>query len=234
MQEKELHSSCAKCEKRVCYPVIKNNAEPDMREAPPFCPMKLKAQEIKKAASTYKEDAAVREFARLASLQEAECYEQTSQGLRTRNTRVEEIIQFAHKMNYSRLGVVFCIGLKNEARILDKMLEIHGFEVVSVCCKAGAVAKESLGIKPEQKIHGPENYESMCNPIAQAEIINSEKVDLAILLGLCVGHDSLFIKYCQVPITVLAAKDRVLGHNPLAALYLSSGYYSRLMHKPER
>jgi uncharacterized metal-binding protein len=118
--------------------------------------------------------------------------------------------------------------------MLDKMLEIHGFEVVSVCCKAGAVAKESLGIKPEQKIHGPENYESMCNPIAQAEIINSEKVDLAILLGLCVGHDSLFIKYCQVPITVLAAKDRVLGHNPLAALYLSSGYYSRLMHKPER
>jgi len=73
-------------------------------------------------------------------------------------------------------------------------------------------------------------HESMCSPIPQAEILNSEQVDLAILLGLCVGHDTLFIKYCRVPITVLAVKDRVFGHNPLAAIYLSSSpYYSRLM-----
>jgi hypothetical protein len=59
--------------------------------------------------------------------------------------------------------------------------------------------------------------EPMCTPIAQAEVLNTEKVDLAILLGLCVGHDTLFLKYCHVPCTVLAVKDRVLGHNPLAA-----------------
>jgi uncharacterized metal-binding protein len=27
------------------------------------------------------------------------------------------------------------------------------------------------------------------------------------------------------PVTVLAVKDRVLGHNPLAAIYLADGYY---------
>jgi len=75
----------------------------------------------------------------------------------------------------------------------------------------------------------PEMFEPICNPIAQAEVINAEGVDLAVQLGLCVGHDSLFIKYCRVPTTVLAVKDRVLGHNPLAAVYLSKGpYYSRL------
>jgi uncharacterized metal-binding protein len=71
----------------------------------------------------------------------------------------------------------------------------------------------------------------MCNPITQAEVMNAENVDLAIMLGLCIGHDILFIKYCRVPMTVIAVKDRVTGHNPLAALYLSDSYYARLMSK---
>ena len=45
------------------------------------------------------------------------------------------------------------------------------------------------------------------------------------LLGLCVGHDSLFMKHSVAPVTVLAVKDRVLGHNPLAAIYMADGYY---------
>lgn len=43
----------------------------------------------------------------------------------------------------------------------------------------------------------------MCNPIGQAAFLNEAKTDLNILLGLCVGHDSLFIKYSNAPITVL-------------------------------
>jgi uncharacterized metal-binding protein len=56
---------------------------------------------------------------------------------------------------------------------------------------------------------------------------------MAVILGLCLGHDTLFMQYCRVPMTVLAVKDRVTGHNPLAAIYTSSGYYSSLMKKPE-
>jgi len=29
----------------------------------------------------------------------------------------------------------------------------------------------------------------------------------------------------ESPVTVFAVKDRVTGHNPLAAVYLSQGYY---------
>ena len=118
--------------------------------------------------------------------------------------------------------------------MVTDILERNGFEVASVCCKVGAVPKERIGIKPEEKISGPDLYESMCNPITQARILDEEGVDFVILLGLCVGHDSLFIKYCQAPMTVLAVKDRVTGHNPLAAVYLSrSPYYRRLRRRAQ-
>ena len=47
-------------------------------------------------------------------------------------------------------------------------------------------------------------------------------------MGLCIGHDSLFFKHAKAISTVLVAKDRVLGHNPVAALQLADSYYSRL------
>jgi len=68
----------------------------------------------------------------------------------------------------------------------------------------------------------------MCNPIYQARLLNNEKTEFNILLGLCVGHDSLFFKYAEAPNTVLAVKDRVTGHNPLAAIYLSQSYYQKI------
>ena len=47
-------------------------------------------------------------------------------------------------------------------------------------------------------------------------------------VGLCVGHDALFNKYSEAPVSALIVKDRVTGHNPAAALYLSDGYYKKL------
>jgi uncharacterized metal-binding protein len=64
-----------------------------------------------------------------------------------------------------------------EAGMLTDILENNGFEVISVQCKAGAVPKEEIGIHPEEKIVGPEKWETMCNPIAQAMILNREQVD---------------------------------------------------------
>jgi uncharacterized metal-binding protein len=105
--------------------------------------------------------------------------------------------------------------------------EKQGFQVVSIMCKAGCVPKEEIGLSNDEKIFRG-SYESMCNPIFQAMLANEEEVDFNILVGLCVGHDSLFLKYAKAPSTVLAVKDRVTGHNPLAALYLSESYYSWL------
>ena len=59
--------------------------------------------------------------------------------------------------------------------------------------------------------------------------MNAEKTELNIVMGLCVGHDSLFNKYSEALVTTLVVKDRVLGHNPAAALYNANSYYHRLL-----
>jgi len=110
---------------------------------------------------------------------------------------------------------------------LKRELEKQGFEVVSALCKMGRTPKEDIGVRDDQKINIG-CFESMCNPIAQAFVINSENTEFNIVVGLCVGHDSLFLKYADAPCTVLAAKDRLLGHNPLAAIYTIDSYYRSL------
>ena len=121
----------------------------------------------------------------------------------------------------------FCVGLSNEARIVEKLMDDHGFDMISVVCKAGRIPKEAIGIREEEKV-APNTFESMCNPVLQAMILNDEKTEFNVLLGLCVGHDSLFFKYAQALCTVLAVKDRLLGHNPLAAVYTLDSYYRAL------
>ena len=227
---KRMSPVCTKCPSRACTPSIKANEHPAIDKAPNFCPMKCMPEVIEKALSEY-DKPEVREFARQASLQEGECYEKLPDGRRPKNPRILELIEFAQKCGYKKLGLAFCIGLADEARMLSEMLGNKGFEVVSVSCKVGVAPKEGIGIRPEEKIVEPDRWESMCNPITPAEILNVEEVDLAIMLGLCIGHDTLFIKYCRVPMTVIAVKDRVTGHNPLAVLYTSNSYYRRLMAK---
>ena len=139
-------------------------------------------------------------------------------------TRIQEIWEFAKRMGYKRLGLAFCVGLVKEANVVQEILETHGFEVVSVLCKAGRTIKDLIGITDEEKIYQGTD-EAMCNPIYQAKLLNHEKAEFNILIGLCVGHDSLFFKYAQAPTTVLAVKDRVTGHNPLAAIYTTDTYY---------
>ncbi|AHM57870.1 hypothetical protein EAL2_808p03660 (plasmid) [Peptoclostridium acidaminophilum DSM 3953] len=76
-------------------------------------------------------------------------------------------------------------------------------------------------------------FEAMCNPTGQALLLNKAETDLNLIFGLCVGHDSFFVKYSNAPVTVAAAKDRVLGHNPMAAVYLAQSYYKSRMF-PEK
>jgi uncharacterized metal-binding protein len=195
-------------------------------ELPPTCPPKLDTQAFEWARRQYS-DLGVSEFARQASIQEAECYtgrDGRPYVLHPVKTRIEETAEFARRMGYRRLGLAFCAGLQEEARTLAGILEARGFEVVSVVCKAGAEPKESIGIEDDQKVRIGQ-FESMCNPIAQAAVLNAERTDFNIVVGLCVGHDSLFLKYAHALSTVLIATDRVLAHAPAAALHTASSYY---------
>jgi uncharacterized metal-binding protein len=172
----------------------------------------------------------VKEFARQASIQEGECYADRDKRpyvMHPTKPRILEICEFSRKMGYTRLGLVFCVGLCKEAAIVAQILQNQGFETVSVVCKVGSIPKEEIGVKDSEKVFIG-RHESMCNPVLQAMVVNEAKTDFNILLGLCVGHDSLFFKYAEAPTTVLAVKDRVAGHNPLGPVYLWGNYYSWL------
>ena len=138
-------------------------------------------------------------------------------------TRVQEIMEFARKIGAVRIGIANCIGLVNEARLFAKILRANGFEPYSVICKVEGRAKSSMGIPEKCEEIGP----AMCNPILQARLLNQAKTDLNVVIGLCVGHDSLFYRYSEAYVTTLVTKDRVTGHNPAAALYTSNSYYKK-------
>jgi uncharacterized metal-binding protein len=142
-------------------------------------------------------------------------------------TRVEEIIVFAKKIGAKKIGIASCAGLIQENRIFAGILRANGLDVFGVLCKVGAQDKCNVGIEERDKIR-PGNYEAMCNPVMQAGLCNKEKTDLNVISGLCVGHDSLFMKHSDAPVTYLIVKDRVLAHNPIGALNTSHSYYKRL------
>lgn len=129
-------------------------------------------------------------------------------------TRLGEIILFAKELGCRKVGLAFCVGLSEEARVVDEILSRH-FDVVSVCCKACGIDKADLGLEQID----PDRRESICNSAGQAELLNREGSELNVLLGLCVGHDSIFQMTSRAPSTTLVAKDRVLAHNPVGAIY---------------
>lgn len=185
---------------------------------PGFCPTKVDP-ETQRLARTLYEDALTRKLSQESAHVESEGYCQW--------TRVEEIIHFAKRMGYQKIGIANCISFVDHAYTLTAILESHGFDVVSVACKNGNIPKEELGLADHEKIR-PGQFEALCNPVAQAELLNEHGREFNVVVGLCIGHDSLFFKYAKGITTELVAKDGVLDHNPIAALQLADSYYSRL------
>lgn len=225
--KKRTPSSCASCTleipERICFS--------DKGKGHKGCPTLTRKDVLEEANREY-DDKNVNDFAHNASLQEAECYANRDQQpyvMQPCKTRIVETCEFALKMGYKRIGLAFCLGLTKEAKIVEEILTGYGFEVASICCKAGNSSKDIIGISEDDKIFKGTD-EAMCNPIFQAKALNNEQADFNILLGLCVGHDTLFLQFTDVPTTVLAVKDRVTGHNPLAAIYNSESYYKKIRH----
>ncbi|MDR0806904.1 MAG: DUF1847 domain-containing protein [Enterobacteriaceae bacterium] len=175
---------------------------------------------LQESLSSFSDDPQVNQIMQASAQVEGQYYGQL--------TRVEEIVVFAKKIGARKIGIASCFGVIQENRIFADILRANGFETFGVLCKVGATDKCSVGIADQDKIK-PGGYEAMCNPIMQAELCNQEKTDLNVISGLCVGHDSLFIKYSAAPVTYLIVKDRVLAHNPIGALNTSHSYYKRLL-----
>ncbi len=203
--------------KLSCIDCAVTNCNLEDKSYPDFClTTHMNEEVLAEAMACYEEDENRRSMIAAA---EVEC------DFYCQYTRVEEIMAYAQKMGMKKLGIATCVGLIRESRTLADILRRHGFEVYGIACKAGIQKKTSVGI-PErcsEKLGA-----NMCNPILQAKLLNEAKTDLNIVMGLCVGHDSLFYKYSEALVTTLVTKDRVLGHNPAAALYTADFYYKKL------
>jgi uncharacterized metal-binding protein len=219
-----LEGNCARC------PVVDKICRKEEGKGPEWCPTLGGDRILQAALQEYKEHG-IAEFAREASRQEAECYAHRDTirpyVMIPVKSRVEELVEFSRRMGYKKLGLAFCSGLMYEAALLSDVLEKQGFSVVGVACKVGGIPKETLGVKDDEKINIGK-FEPMCNPITQARFLDASGTDFNIMLGLCIGHDSLFLRHIKGLTTVFAVKDRVTGHNPMAALYTSRSYYQRV------
>lgn len=206
---------------KSCIDCHVTNCEDELGKYPDFCPTaKLLSEDSDIFESTldlYIEDYQNSTVTIAAAEVEAENY--------CKMTRIEEIAEFARKIGAKKLGIATCVGLISEARTAAKIFRHKGFDVYGVACKVGAVPKSAVGISLASQVVGS----NMCNPILQAKLLNEQGTDLNIVIGLCVGHDSLFYKYSEALTTTLVTKDRVLCHNPVAALYQTEAYYSKLL-----
>lgn len=210
MEKEELHS-CVDCGTQNC--------KFKTRTYPEFCPtVHLKEEDRKWALERY-DEGRNREIMIASAEVEFEGYCQW--------TRVQEIMEFARKIQAKRIGIANCIGLIREARVFARILQANGFDAYAVICKVAGLSKSSMGIPQECEQIGA----AMCNPILQARLLNEAHTDLNVVIGLCVGHDSLFYKYSDAYVTTLVTKDRVTGNNPVAALYTAESYYKKKFFK---
>lgn len=210
--------SCSDCGTHSC--------DSTARAYPKFCPtVKLSKEETEAIKNCYRDDPEIYKIFYSAAKIEGEHY--------GKMTRVEETVYFIKEMGYKRIGIATCMALINETKLFTKVLDAKGINnyVVAVC-KVGSIDKTEIGLPDGIKIH-PGNFEPSCNPIMQAKILEEAGTDFNIVIGLCVGHDTVFLQRSKAPCTVLVVKDRVLVHNPCAALYNSHAYYKRVVQKED-
>jgi uncharacterized metal-binding protein len=213
--EEQHDSGCTDCRVINCFR--------QDRRFPDFClTEEVESEELDTITEQYRGDSLDARIARASAEVEGTYYGKL--------TRVEEIIAFANRIGAKRIGLASCIGLSEESRIFAKVLEVNRLEPYSVMCKVGSVDKSEIGISDSLKIKQG-SHESLCNPILQAKLLKEHNTELNVIIGLCVGHDSLFMKYSDAPVTTLITKDRLLCHNPAAALYTSGFYYKRLFEE---
>ncbi len=221
--------SCDSCAVMACWP----KGPSDILKGPANCPTKNYPDLIKKARDMYLKDPFHRKMQKAGARLEG-MSSQTPPGgteINMKLTRVEELIMFCKMLGYKKIGFAHCIGCIGEARMLSQIFRSRGFDTVQVNCKVGAIEKGEIGLSEDEKVR-MFTFETICNNLAQALILNEEKTDLNVIVGLCLGHDISFTKASKAPVTTLIVKDRRLGHNPAAALYQGyppcNFYYGRM------
>jgi len=122
-------------------------------------------------------------------------------------SRAAEIVAYAKHAGIRKIGIANCVGVDAAGEAFEKMLAAD-FEVTRVACNV-------FGLDRSEVIDGMSG--GTCNPVGQAKVLNDAGTELNVAMALCLGHDMLFAKHSKAPVTTLVVKDRVHGHNPIAA-----------------
>ena len=185
-----MEPQCAKCPSKLC---LMGPSE----DGPKNCPMKT-SPAVFDTAREIVEGPEIRQLFRGVAT--------TWKDSGLSKNRIEEVMIYARNMGFEKLGMV-----------VSALFEKNGFNVVSACCMTGGFSSEDVGLADEDKIY-QEGRQPQCNPVGQALLMNKSRTDLNVMVGLCVGDDVLFIKHSDAPVTILAVKDRLNNHSPLAPI----------------
>ena len=115
-----------------------------LKKAPSWCPLKTKAEIIRKAVATSKQkdkkllkaavevekEAYVKVFDEVVN----KAYDAEKWGLKPYHTRLLETINFARKMGYKKIGIVCCFSCLWDARVLANAFINRGIEVIVRGC----------------------------------------------------------------------------------------------------
>jgi uncharacterized metal-binding protein len=136
-------------------------------------------------------------------------------------SRMQELVEFIVLQKITKVGLAYCYSMEKEAKLVLDILKHSQIQCQAVCCTTGALAQDD--VNTNSQIHGVS-----CNPLGQAEQIEKAGSELAILMGLCMGHDILLQQKLTIPVTTLVVKDRTTNHNPLKGIQI---YHHSLQKK---
>ena len=110
------------------------------------------------------------------------------------SSRITELVNFVKLSNFKKIGIASCFSVYNLAEQLKCLLEKEGLEAIIVHCKESKLEASEIS----------SNLKGLsCDPISQAEYLNSQETDFNINFGLCLGYGILFQKYSNAPVTTL-------------------------------
>lgn len=206
--------SCAECKLKLC-----RECNYVQEKLPAFCPIKTREELVRKSKNVYLNEEKINNLNITSELVHKYGYDMVDKKPLTVRSRVELLVKFVKELKIKKIGIAFCVALSQEAYTLNKILKNNQLDVYSVACKCGHIDKSELGIPNKYKIKNPNNFESACNPILQALLLNENNTELNVIVGLCIGHDLLFSIKSKAPVTTLIVKDKFTGHNPVVVLY---------------
>lgn len=124
-------------------------------------------------------------------------------------SRLQELINFAKNSNFNKIGIANCKAVQPYADKLAEILRSEGFEVFTINCKDSGFNGNCIC----EEMSGP-----CCDPLSQAQYLNSQNTDLNINVGLCLGHGLIFSKHSNAPVTTFLVKDFATEHKTIDCL----------------